>query len=46
VIKAELQAALNTLTEHDFQDALKNLQKYWEWCIHTEWDYFESYDGQ
>jgi hypothetical protein len=24
VIKAELQAVLNTFTEHDFQDALKN----------------------
>jgi hypothetical protein len=24
VNKAELQAALNTLTEHDFQDAFKN----------------------
>jgi hypothetical protein len=24
VIKAELQVVLNTLTEHDFQDAFKN----------------------
>jgi hypothetical protein len=24
VIEAELQAVLNTLTEHDFQDAFKN----------------------
>jgi hypothetical protein len=24
VIKAESQAVLNTITEHDFQDALKN----------------------
>jgi hypothetical protein len=29
-IKAELQAVLNTLTEHDFQDAFKKGQKCWE----------------
>jgi hypothetical protein len=27
VIEAELQAVLNTLTEHDFQDAFKQWQK-------------------
>jgi hypothetical protein len=33
VIDAELQAVLNTLTEHDFQDAFKKWQKRWEWCV-------------
>jgi hypothetical protein len=37
VIEAETQVALNTLTEHDFQDALKKWQKRWEWCIREEW---------
>jgi hypothetical protein len=30
VIEAELQAVLNTLTEHDFQDAFKKSQKRWK----------------
>jgi hypothetical protein len=38
VIKAELQAVLNTLTEYDFQDAFKKWQKHWEWCICAERD--------
>jgi hypothetical protein len=29
VIKAELQVVLNTITEHDFHDALKKCQKHW-----------------
>jgi hypothetical protein len=33
VNEAELQALLNTLTEHDFEDAFKKMQKHWEWCI-------------
>jgi hypothetical protein len=33
VIEAESQAVLNTLTEHDFQDAFKKWQKLWERCI-------------
>jgi hypothetical protein len=33
VIEAESQAVLNALTEHDFQDVLKKLQKCWERCI-------------
>jgi hypothetical protein len=32
VIETESQAVLNTLTEHDFQDAFKKVQKYWERC--------------
>jgi hypothetical protein len=32
VIEAESQAVLNTLTEHDFQDAFKKRQKRWERC--------------
>jgi hypothetical protein len=30
VIEAELQAVLNTLTQHDAQDAFKKWQKQWE----------------
>jgi hypothetical protein len=44
VIKAESQVELNTLTEHDFQDAFKTWQKWREWCIHVEGDYLEG-DG-
>jgi hypothetical protein len=46
MIEAESQAGLNTLTEHDFQDALKKWQKRWERCIRAEGDYFEVDDGQ
>jgi hypothetical protein len=46
VIKAESQALLNTLTEHDFQDAFKKWQKHWERCICVEGDYFESVGGE
>jgi hypothetical protein len=35
---------LNTLREHDFQDAIKKLEKCWEWCIWADGDYFED-DG-
>jgi hypothetical protein len=42
VIKAESRAVLNALTEHDFQDAFRKLQKRWELCIPAEWDYFEG----
>jgi hypothetical protein len=41
VIKAESQAVLKTLTEHDLQDAFKKWQKHWERCIRMEGDYFE-----
>jgi hypothetical protein len=46
VIDAESQAVLNTLTEHDFQDAFKKWQKHWEQCIRVEGDYFEGDGGQ
>jgi hypothetical protein len=46
MIKAESQAVLNILTEHDFQDAFKTWQKHSEWCIHVEGDYFEGNGGQ
>jgi hypothetical protein len=36
VIEAELQAVLNALTKHDFQDAFKKWHKRWEWCIHLK----------
>jgi hypothetical protein len=45
VIEAELQVAMNTLTEHDFQDAFKKWPKCWEWCIRAEGDYFEDDGG-
>jgi hypothetical protein len=41
VIEEESQAVLNTLTEHDFQDAFKTWKKCWEWCICMEGNYFE-----
>jgi hypothetical protein len=31
VVETESQVVLNTLTEQDFQDAFKKLQKRWEW---------------
>jgi hypothetical protein len=43
VIRSELQAVLNTLIEHDFQDALKKLQTGWERCIRVEEDYLEGW---
>jgi hypothetical protein len=46
VIKAESQAVLNTLTEHNFQDTLRKWQKCWERCIYVEGDYFEGDGGQ
>jgi hypothetical protein len=46
VIKAESQAVLNTLTEHDFHDAFKKWQMCWDRCIHAEGDYFEGDGGQ
>jgi DNA-directed RNA polymerase subunit L len=38
VIEAGLQAILNTLTEHNLQDAFKRWQKCWEHCICAEGD--------
>jgi hypothetical protein len=46
VIEAELQAVLNTLTEHDFQDAFKKWQKRWDWCLCAEGDCFKVDGGQ
>jgi hypothetical protein len=43
-MEAELQAVLNTFTEHAFQDAFTKWQKCWERCIRTEGDYFKG-DG-
>jgi hypothetical protein len=37
VIEAESQAVLNTLIEHDFQDAFRKWQNHWEQCIATGW---------
>jgi hypothetical protein len=46
VIEADLQAVLNTLTEHDFRDEFKKWQKRWEWCIQVKRDYFKGDGGQ
>jgi hypothetical protein len=46
VIEAESQAALNSLTERDFQDAFKRWQKRCERCIRAEGDCFEDDGGQ
>jgi hypothetical protein len=48
VTKAESQAVLNTLTEHDFLDEFKTWQKCWERCIRSEtnYAYLESDSGQ
>jgi hypothetical protein len=46
MIEAESQAVLNTLTEHDFQDAFEKWQWRWERCIRAEGDYFEGDGGQ
>jgi hypothetical protein len=45
VIEAESQVVLNTLTEHDFQDAVNTFQKYWKRCVRAEGDYFEGDGG-
>jgi hypothetical protein len=42
VIEAESQAVLNTLTEHDFQDAFRKGLKRWERCIRAGGDYLEG----
>jgi hypothetical protein len=46
VIEAESYVVLNTLSEHDFQDAFKTCQKRWERLIRREGAYFESGGGQ
>jgi hypothetical protein len=46
VMEAESQAVLNSLTEHDFQDAFKKWQKRWEWCVPAEGDCFKGDGGQ
>jgi hypothetical protein len=46
VTEVESQAVLNTLTEHDFQDAFKKWQKHWERCISVEGNYFKGDGGQ
>jgi hypothetical protein len=45
VIEAESQAVLNSLTEHDFQDAFKKRQKRWDRCVRADGDYFEGDGG-
>jgi hypothetical protein len=44
-MEAELQAVLNSLTEHEFQDAFKRWHMGWERCIHAEEDYFGGVGG-
>jgi hypothetical protein len=45
VTETELQAVLNTLTEHDFQNSFKKWKKRWEKCICAERDYFYGDGG-
>jgi hypothetical protein len=40
------QAVLNTLTEHDFQDAFTEWQKHWGRCVRPGGDYFQGDGGQ
>jgi hypothetical protein len=46
VIEEELQAALSTLTEHNFQDVFIKWQKCWEQCLCAEGDCFNGDGGQ
>jgi hypothetical protein len=46
VMVAGSQVVLNTLTEHDFQNAFTKWQKRWERCIRAEGDYIEDDGGQ
>jgi glutamyl-tRNA reductase len=46
VIEAELQAVMNTFTEHDFQDAFQKCQKRWEQYKREEENRFEDDSGQ
>jgi hypothetical protein len=46
VMEAKSQAVLNTLTEHDLQDAFKKWQKRWERRMHAGEGYFEGAGGQ
>jgi hypothetical protein len=46
VMEAESRAVLNTLTEHDLQDAFTKWQKRCKRCIRAEGDYFEGDGGQ
>jgi hypothetical protein len=41
-----IEAELNTLTEHDFQNTFTKWQKRWERCIRAEGDYFMRDGGQ
>jgi hypothetical protein len=43
--EAEWQAVLNTLTEHDFQNAFKKLQRRWEQYIRAKGDFFVGDGG-
>jgi hypothetical protein len=45
VIKADSQVVLNTLAEHDFQDAFKKWQKCWEQRICVEGNCFGGDGG-
>jgi hypothetical protein len=46
VIEAVSQAVLNTITEHNYQNAFKKWKKRWEWCICAEEEYFNVDGGQ
>jgi hypothetical protein len=46
VTEAESQVVLNTVTEHDLQDAFKKLRNPCERCIRVGRDFFEGDGGQ
>jgi hypothetical protein len=45
-IQAESQRVFDTLTEKDFQKALKKWRRRWVRCLHAGENYFESDGGR
>jgi hypothetical protein len=46
VIEAESKTLVNTLTEHNLQNAFNKWQKRWDRCIHAKREYFKGDGGQ
>jgi hypothetical protein len=44
-MQAESQRELDTLTEKNFQEALKKWSRWWNRCLHAGGNYFEGYGG-
>jgi hypothetical protein len=45
-IQAELQGVLDTVTEKDFQEALKKWRKHWDRCLHAGGNHVEGDGGR